>query len=66
VLNARVRSVTVAIVCLAIGLRIVFAERAHLLDEMPLLMLAVWAAVAVVAVRISGERFWPQAAAHDG
>jgi undecaprenyl-diphosphatase len=65
VLNARVRSVTVALVCLAIGLRIVFAERAHLLDEMPLLMLASWAAFAVVAVRISAERFWPQAAPHD-
>src|SRR3954447_22009357 len=65
VLNARVRSVTVALACLAIGLRIVFAERTHLLDEMPLLMLASWAAFAVVAVRISAGRFWPQAAPRD-
>jgi undecaprenyl-diphosphatase len=63
VLNARVRSVTVAIICLAVGLRIAFAERTHLLDEMPLAMLALWCAVAVLAVRISAERFWPQAAA---
>lgn len=65
VLDARVRSVTVAIACLAIGLRIVFAERGHLLDEMPLLMLGLWCAFALLAVRISAERFWPKATAHE-
>jgi hypothetical protein len=41
----------------------VFAERTHLLDEMPLAMLGLWCAVAVLAVRISAARFWPQATA---
>jgi hypothetical protein len=65
VLNARVRSVTVAIVCLAVGLRIALAEHTHLLDEMPLLMLGLWCAFGVLAVRISAERFWPRATAHQ-
>ena len=62
VLDARVRSICVAIVCIAIFLRIVVAERAHLLDEMELAVLILWVAFATIAVRISAERFWPRAA----
>ena len=65
VLDARVRSIVVAVVCVAVFVRIVTAERAHLLDEMELLVLAAWVCVAAVAVWLSTMRFWPQAAAHD-
>jgi hypothetical protein len=66
VLDARVRSIAVAIVCVAVFLRIVVAEWAHLLDDMELTVLLLWAAFATLAVRISAARFWPQAArAHD-
>jgi hypothetical protein len=64
VLDARVRSIVVAVVCVAIFVRIVSAERAHLLDEMELSVLAGWVCVAAFAVWLSLMRFWPPAA-HD-
>src|SRR5436190_10563404 len=42
VLDARVRSIVVGVVCVAVFLRILTAERAHLLDEMELAVLAAW------------------------
>ena len=65
VLDARVRSIVVAVVCVAIFIRIVTAERAHLLDEMELSVLAAWVCVAALAVWLSMTRFWPPAARHD-
>jgi len=65
VLDARVRMIVVAVVCTAIFVRIVTAERGHLLDEMQLAVLAAWLGVGVLAVRLSTMRFWPQAAAND-
>jgi undecaprenyl-diphosphatase len=65
VLDARVRSIVVAVVCVAIFLRIVTAERAHLLDEMELSVLAAWIGVAALAVWLSMMRFWPRAARQD-
>ena len=61
ILNPRFRSVAVAIVCAAVLARIVTAERTHLFDEMELAVLSLWIAVAILAVRISAERFWPRA-----
>ena len=61
VLDARVRSIVVALVCTGIFVRIVTAERAHLLDEMELSVLAAWVGFTAVAVRLSAVRFWPQA-----
>jgi hypothetical protein len=60
VLDARVRSIVVAVVCVAVFVRIVTAERAHLLDEMELSVLAAWVCVTAAAVRLSTTRFWPQ------
>jgi undecaprenyl-diphosphatase len=65
VLDARVRSIVVAVVCVAVFIRIVTAERAHLLDEMELLVLAAWVGVAAVAVHLSSMRFWPESAVRD-
>jgi undecaprenyl-diphosphatase len=65
VLDARIRSIAVAVVCVAIFVRIVTAERAHLLDEMELSVLAAWLCVAALAVRLSTMRFWPPAPGHD-
>lgn len=39
-------------------IRFFVAERAHLLDEMELTVIAPWTAITVVAVRISSHRFW--------
>lgn len=61
VLDARVRSIVVMLVCAGIFVRIVTAERAHLLDEMPLMVLAAWVGFATLAVRLSTMRFWPRA-----
>jgi hypothetical protein len=65
VLDARVRSIVVAVVCVGVFLRIVTAERAHLLDEMELSVLAAWIGVAALAVWLSMMRFWPHAAGQD-
>lgn len=65
VLDARVRTIVVVVVCVGVFVRIVSAERAHLLDEMELAVLTAWAGVGVLAVRLSSMRFWPQAAAND-
>jgi membrane-associated phospholipid phosphatase len=59
-LDARVRSLIVATVCIAVAARIVFGVRAHLLDEMELAVLAAWVCFSVVAVRVSTARFWAQ------
>ena len=61
VLDARVRMIVVLLVCTGIFVRILTAERGHLLDEMELALLAAWVGVAVLAVRLSAMRFWPQA-----
>jgi hypothetical protein len=62
ILDARVRSIVVLVVCIAVFVRIVTAERAHLLDEMELAVLAAWVGFGTLAVRLSGTRFWPRAA----
>jgi undecaprenyl-diphosphatase len=64
-LDARVRSIVVVLVCTGIFVRIVTAERAHLLDEMELSVLAAWVGVAALAVRLSAMRFWPRAVSPD-
>jgi undecaprenyl-diphosphatase len=61
VFDARVRSIVVLVVCVAVLVRIVGAERSHLLDEMELSVLAAWLGVTGLAVRLSTIRFWPQA-----
>jgi undecaprenyl-diphosphatase len=61
-LDARVRSIAVAIVCVAIAVRMVAGMRAHLLDEMELAVLLAWLAVTVLAVRLSALRYWPNTA----
>ena len=58
VLEPRVRGAVVALLCSVILVRILVAERAHLLDEMELAVVVAWIAVAAVAVRISAHRFW--------
>jgi hypothetical protein len=50
------------VVCIAVFVRIVTAERAHLLDEMELAVLAAWVGFGTLAVRLSATRFWPRAA----
>jgi len=65
VLDARIRSIVVAVVCVAVFVRIVTAERAHLLDEMELSVLGAWLGVAALAVWLSMMRFWPPAARPD-
>jgi undecaprenyl-diphosphatase len=62
ILDARVRSIVVLVVCIAVFVRIVTAERAHLLDEMELAVLAAWVGFGTLAVRLSATRFWPRAA----
>jgi undecaprenyl-diphosphatase len=59
-LDARVRSLIVAAVCVAVAGRIVLAVHAHLLDEMELAVLTAWVCVSAVALRVSTTRFWPQ------
>jgi hypothetical protein len=49
-------------VCIGVFVRIVTAERAHLLDEMELAVLAAWVGFGTLAVRLSATRFWPRAA----
>jgi undecaprenyl-diphosphatase len=61
-LDARVRSVTVAIVCVAVAIRIVAGMWANMLDEMELAVLVSWLAVTVLAVRLSAMRYWPNTA----
>jgi hypothetical protein len=61
VLDARVRVIVVLLASIGIFVRILTAERGHLLDEMELAPLAAWIGVAVLAVRLSATRFWPQA-----
>jgi undecaprenyl-diphosphatase len=58
-LDARVRSVAVGLVCVAIAVRIAAGMWAHLLDEMELAVLMAWLAVTVLAVRLSAMRYWP-------
>jgi hypothetical protein len=65
ILDARVRSIVVLVACVAIFVRIVIAEHAHLLDEMELSVLAAWACVAALAVHLSSMRYWPQSLARD-
>ena len=60
-LDARVRMIVVLLVCTGIYVRILTTKRGHLLDEMELALLAAWVGVAVLAVRLSAMRFWPQA-----
>ena len=65
VLDARVRMIVVLLVSVGIFVRILMAERGHLLDEMELAVLATWVGFGVLAVRLSTMRFWPQAASND-
>jgi membrane-associated phospholipid phosphatase len=65
VLDARVRTIVVVVVCVGVFVRILTAERAHVLDEMELAVLAGWVGIGVFAARLSSMRFWPQAAAND-
>jgi len=65
VLDARVRMIVVLLVCVGIFVRILTAERGHLLDEMELAVLAAWVGFGILAVRLSTMRFWPQAASND-
>lgn len=62
-LDARVRSVAVALVCVAVAVRIVTGMRGDLLDEMELAVLAAWLGVTVVAVRLSAAQYWPKTTA---
>jgi len=64
-LDARVRSVVVLVVCVAVFARIVIAERAHLLDEMELSVLTAWVCVGALAVHLSAMRYWPRSAVRD-
>ncbi len=61
ILDARVRSIVVLVACVAVLIRIVTAERAHILDEMELSVIAAWICVGGLAVWLSAMRFWPQA-----
>jgi undecaprenyl-diphosphatase len=61
-LDARVRSVAVAIACMAVAIRIVAGMWAHMLDEMELAVLVAWFGVTVLAVRLSAMRYWPRTA----
>jgi undecaprenyl-diphosphatase len=54
------RSRLVAVVCAVIFVRIVIAERAQLLDELPILVLAAWTFLTVVSVQLAARRYWPQ------
>jgi hypothetical protein len=54
------RSRLVAVVCAVIFVRIVVAERAQLLDELPILVLAAWTFLTVVSVQLAARRYWPQ------
>jgi len=58
VLEPRVRTAVVGLVCALILARIIASQRAHLLDEMQLAVVAAWIAVAVLALHISSQRFW--------
>ncbi len=58
IMQPRFRAVAVGAVCAAVLVRILFAERAHLLDEMEMTVVAAWIAIALVAVRVSSHRFW--------
>jgi membrane-associated phospholipid phosphatase len=58
ILEPRVRVLIVTALCVLVLGRIIVAERAHLLDEMEIAVLALWVAITVVAVRISSHRFW--------
>jgi PAP2 superfamily len=62
ILDARVRSIVVLVVSIAVFVRIVTAERVHLLDEMELAVLAAWVGFGTLAVRLGATRFWPRAA----
>jgi undecaprenyl-diphosphatase len=61
ILDARVRSIVVLVACVAVFVRILVAERAHVLDEMELSVLAAWVCIGALAVRLSTMRFWPRA-----
>jgi undecaprenyl-diphosphatase len=63
VLSPSFRGRVVAIVGLAIFARILIAERSHILDELPLLVLIGWAAVAAVAVWLAAQPYWPKRSA---
>ncbi len=58
IMSPRFRGAVVGVVCAVVLARIVSAERAHLLDEMELTVVATWIVVAVVAVKVSSHRFW--------
>jgi undecaprenyl-diphosphatase len=64
VLDPRVRGWVALAVGAVILLRIEHVERSHLIDELPLLLVAAWVGVAALAVRLARTRYWPAASAH--
>ena len=60
--DARIRSIVVAVVCVAIAVRIAAGMWANMLDEMEVAVLMAWLPVTVLAVRLSAARYWPDAA----
>ena len=65
ILDARVRSIVVLMACVAVFVRIALAERAHLLDEMELAVLAAWVCIGALAVHLSSMRYWPRPPLRD-
>jgi undecaprenyl-diphosphatase len=59
VLSPAFRGWVVGIVCTAIFLRIGWAERPHIADELPGLVLAGWALLSIVSVKLASSRYWP-------
>jgi undecaprenyl-diphosphatase len=58
ILEPRFRTAVITGVCVVIQVRIISAERAHLLDEMELAVFAAWILVAALAIHIGSQRFW--------
>ena len=61
ILDPRFRSVALTVVCALVFARIAYAERGELLDELPLLVLAAWASVWLLGLRLSARSYWPDA-----
>jgi membrane-associated phospholipid phosphatase len=59
VLEPRIRTAVVGVLCAFILVRIVAAVYAHVFDEMELAVMAAWIAVSLVAIQVSAHRFWP-------
>jgi hypothetical protein len=60
ILDPRFRGWVIRAIGAAVTLRIAYAERSHLVDELPIILILAWACVAALGVRVATTQFWPE------